>query len=132
MSVQSFKPAYFTIDETVPVAVATVTRSSLSDEDNIEEFGVELNRLVDHFNCRWLALDLQNVNLITSAAVGKLIGLHRNLHRRDGQLTLCGIRGVTQSVFHSARRLDYFHVTPSVAEAIEQLIQAKTLTETSS
>ena len=125
MSLHDFNPAYFTTEEIRSVFVVTVTRTRLCEEDNIEQFGVELNQLVDHFSCHWLAIDLSQVTLITSAAVGKLIGLHRNLHRRGGRLVLCGIAGITQTVFESARLIDYFHVTSSVDEAIEQLIKAK-------
>lgn len=131
MSLQNFNPVYFTVEESLPVVIATVTRSSLCEEDNIEQFGAELNQIVDHFNCRWLAIDLQQVKLITSAAVGKLISLHRNMHRREGQLTLCGMSGVTHNVFQSARLIDYFHVTPSVEDAVDQLSRAKATAELS-
>ena len=132
MSLQNFNPAYLTIEEKLPFVVATVTRPRLCEEDNIEHFGVELNQLLDHYSCRWLALDLQEVKMITSAAVGKLIALHRNLHRREGQLALCGVVGITHKVFQSANLLDYFHVTPSVADAIEQLSHAKAAMDSSS
>jgi anti-sigma B factor antagonist len=112
--------------------VVTVTRPRLCEEDNIEQFGVELNQLVDHFGYRWLAIDLHQVTLITSAAVGKLISLHRHLHRRDGQLALCGVTGFTLTVFESARLIDYFHVTTSAEDAVEQLVKAKAKTSPSS
>lgn len=129
MSLQNFNPVYFAVEEITPAVVATVTRPSLCEEDNIEQFGAELNQILDQFNCRWLAIDLHQVKLITSAAVGKLISLHRHMRRRDGQLTLCGITGVTHSVFQSARLMDYFHVAPSVQDAIDQLSKAKAISD---
>jgi anti-sigma B factor antagonist len=101
-----------------------VIRPRLCEEDNIEQFGVELNQLVDHYGCRWLAVDLHQVTLITSSAVGKLIGLHRNLHRREGQLALCGVTGLTLSVLQSSHLIDYFHVKSSVPDAIDHLNQS--------
>ena len=84
MSLHDFKPVHFTIEERPPVVLAIMVRSSLSEEDNIEEFGSELNQLVDNYGCQWLVLDLGKVSLLTSSAVGKLIVLHRTLHRRNG------------------------------------------------
>ena len=124
MSLQEFRPAYFTIEDRVPVVVATVIRPSLGEEDNIEQFGVELNQMIDNYGCHWLAIDLRQVTLITSSAVGKLIALHRNLHRRDGRLALCGVSGFVRNVLQTANLIDYFHVTSSVEEAVELLKQA--------
>jgi anti-sigma B factor antagonist len=105
--------------------VATVTQPSLCEEDNIDQFGVELNQMIETSGNPWLVLDLHRVTLITSSAVGKLIGLHRNLHRRDGRLALCGVVGMIRSVFQTAKLLDYFHVTTTVDEAVELLVRER-------
>ena len=105
--------------------IATVTQSSLGEEDNIEQFAVELNQLIENCGCHWLALDLSQVKLITSSAIGKLIALHRNLHRREGCLALCGVVGFVQGVLQTANLIDYFHIQPSVDEAVEMLKQVK-------
>jgi anti-sigma B factor antagonist len=124
MSLQEFKPAYFTIEDRSPIIVAVVTRPRLCEEDNIEQFGVELNQLIDNYGCLLLVLNLQQVTLITSSAVGKLIALHRNLHRRDGRLALCGVEGMIRNVFQTAKLIDYFHITPDVDAAVELLARA--------
>lgn len=102
-----------------------MTQPSLCEEDNIEQFGTELNQVVEVTGCNWLVLDMQNVTLITSSAVGKLIGLHRNLHRREGRLGLCGIKGVIRNVFQTAKLIDYFHVAPTANDAVELLQREK-------
>ena len=92
MASNDFTPAFFTVEDRGSILIATVTESCLRDEDNIEQFGVELNQTIESFGVVWFVLDLRNVTLISSSAIGKLIGLHRGLHRRQGRLALCEIR----------------------------------------
>ena len=132
MTLHDFKPVHFTIEERPPVVVAIMVRSSLSEEDTIEEFGSELNQLVDNYGCRWLVLDLGQVSLLTSSAVGKLIVLHRCLHRRNGRLVICGINSVITDVFQTAKLNDYFHLTSTVDQAVDQMMQAKSDTQPNS
>ena len=129
MSLHDFKPVHFTIEERPPVVLAIMVRSSLSEEDNIEEFGSELNQLVDNYGCQWLVLDLGKVSLLTSSAVGKLIVLHRTLHRRNGRLAMCGVNSGITDVFETARLSDYFHLTSTVDQAVDQLMQARSQTQ---
>lgn len=121
MTVKEFSPAFFTINERDRVIIATVTEGSLTDEDNIEQFGVELNQTVEGYGSYWLALNLQNVRLISSSAIGKLISLHRNLHRHHGRLVICGINDPIQNVLQTAKLSDYFHIVPGVEEAEARL-----------
>ena len=95
--------------------------SSLGEEDNIEEFGVELNQMIEGHGSYWLVLDLHQVTMMTSSAVGKLIGLHRNLHRRDGRLALCGVNGMIRDVLQSAKLIDYFHIDSTMDQAVNRL-----------
>ena len=107
------------------IVIATVTQSSLCEEDNIDQFGVELNQMIEGSGSHWVVIDLQKVTLITSSAVGKLIGLHRNLHRRDGRLALCGVVGMIRNVFQTAKLIDYFHVTSTADDAVELLMRER-------
>jgi len=121
MSLGDFKSAFMTLEEQGPVVIAHITRQHLSEEENIEELGQEFSTLVEHYGCRLLAVDMQAVNLITSAALGKLISLHRNLHRRDGRLVVCGVHGMVQDVLLTARLTDYFTMATSTDAAVKIL-----------
>ena len=112
-----FKPAYFTIEERGPVVLAHIAKASLSEEDNIEQLGQELSMLVDQFGCRQLTVNFEIVTMITSAALGKFIALHRNLHRREGRLVLCGVTGMVQDVLNATKLNEYFAVTATTDEA---------------
>ena len=120
-ALSEFKPVYFTIEERGSVVVAHITRASLSEEDNIEHLGQELTMLVDQFGCRLLAVNFVIVSLITSAALGKFIALHRNLHRREGRLVLCGVTDMMADVLSATKLDEYFTVTTTVDEAVARL-----------
>lgn len=123
-SLSEFKPAFMTVEERGPIVVVHISRQNLSEEENIEELGQEFTRLVEHFGCRLLAVNLQLVNLVTSAALGKLISLHRNLHRRDGRLVICGVHGMVEDVLKTARLTDYFTMAKTVDDAVTHLNNA--------
>lgn len=123
-SLNEFKPAFMTLEERGPVVVVHISRQNLSEEENIEELGQEFSTLVEHFGCRLLAVDLQFVNMVTSAALGKLISLHRNLHRRAGRLVVCGVRGMVEDVLMTARLTDYFTMAQNADDAVVLLSNA--------
>jgi anti-sigma B factor antagonist len=117
-SLSDFTPAFMNLEERGPVVVAHISRPSLSDEENIEELGQEFSMLVEQFGCRQLVIDMQTVALVTSAALGKLISLHRNMHRRDGRLVICGVKGMVRDVMRTARLTDYFKMAETPDDAI--------------
>jgi anti-anti-sigma factor len=44
-------------------------------------------------------LDLSELEFITSAGLRSVLGLHKKLKARDGQLGLCGLKNVVAEVF---------------------------------
>lgn len=120
-SLNEFKPVYFTIAELGTIVVVRISKPALSEEDNIEQLAQELSMLVDQYGCRRLVADFEIVTLITSAALGKFIALHRNLHRRDGRLAICGVTGMVKDVLEATKLHEYFTLTPTVDEAVALL-----------
>ncbi|MBC7815572.1 MAG: STAS domain-containing protein, partial [Planctomycetaceae bacterium] len=79
---------YLKLQEYGDVLVVGFTMRMLNDEENIEQLGQELFSLVEQYNWLKLVLDLSNVEYLTSSVIGKLITLHRKLHRSQGKLVL--------------------------------------------
>lgn len=121
MGLSEFRPRYFDIDEHDDVVVATFGMSQINDETNIEELGHELFALVDQFDCRKVVLNMSGVDYITSSVVGKIITLHRKLHRLDGSLVVAELTHGVNDVLSASRLLTYFAITDSQSEAIESL-----------
>lgn len=117
MTVDDFQPKYMTLRVEGEVIVVCLKHAQLSDEDNIDVMGRELFMLEDHFGCRKILLDLDRVEWVTSAVIGKLIRLHRRLHRKKGQLVLCHVRGGLRETLGACRLMDYFSIAETLDEA---------------
>ena len=120
-SLSEFEPAFMTLEERSPVVVVHLSRPDLSEEANIEELGREFSTLVDHFGCRLLAVNMQDVKVVTSSALGKLISLHRKLHRSAGRLVVCGVQGMVKDSMEISRLSDYFTMAPTTDDAVALL-----------
>ena len=69
------------------------------DEQNIQAIGEELFHLVDELGRRKILLDLDNVEYLSSAALGKFISLDKKLNSLGGHLVLCNIDPEIDEVF---------------------------------
>lgn len=118
MSQSDFDPDFVTIENHGHAIVAKFTRAQLSEEDNIEQMARELVTLIDYYHCQRLALSMDLVEFITSAALGKLIMIHRKLHRQAGQLVVCDVKGGVAEVLRTSRLNEYFTIAPDIKGAI--------------
>lgn len=116
-----YRPRYFTFANHGDVIVVSFSASHISDEDNIEELGHELFGLVEQCECRKILLNMSCVEYVTSSVIGKLITLHRKLHRCNGQLAICELTPGVSEVLQAARLLSYFTVVPTQADGLKSL-----------
>jgi anti-sigma B factor antagonist len=112
---------YLKLQEHGDVLVAGFTMKLLNDEENIEQLGQELFSLVEQDNWLKFVLDLSNVEYLTSSVLGKLITLHRKLHRNQGKLVLIGLASGVDTILRTSKLLTYFTVAESLVAAIAQL-----------
>ena len=101
----------------------TFNHPHLTEEDNIDELGHLLFSQVDDHGVRQVILNLQHVQLLTSSVIGKIITLHRKLHRLQGHLVLCHLTERVTDVFNSSRLLGYFHIVPDRPSAVARLAE---------
>lgn len=113
--------ASFDLQPNGDVLVATISRKLLTEDENLEQMSQELLSLIDTFNCRKLVVSLERVTFVTSAALGKLITLHRRLHRKDGRMVLAAANGGVADVLKLSRLQDYFLMAIDVPSGISQL-----------
>ncbi|MBW3543666.1 MAG: STAS domain-containing protein [Planctomycetes bacterium] len=112
---------FFKVRRDGDVAVVDFTMPRLTEDENMEQFGQELYALVSQHDIRKIAANMAQVEYATSSALGKLITLHRRLHRENGTLVLCGVSGTLADILNSARLIDYFNVTEDLDSAIARL-----------
>ena len=121
MGLEDFNSRFFEADASSGSVVATFFPGRLDEEHNVEELGQSLFQLIDQYGYRQVALDLTQTSFVTSAVHGKLITLHRRLHRADGRLVLCGLQQPVETVMRRSNLLSYFQVVDSRDDAINWL-----------
>lgn len=121
MTLPDFQPYYLDLEDRDGILVVSFRRTHLNEEENIEQLGQELVTLVEQFNVRQMVLKTDNILQATSSVLGKMIKLHRLLHRLEGQLIVCGPKGVFQETLETSRLITYFNVCDTVEEAIAEL-----------
>ncbi|MHC4877191.1 MAG: STAS domain-containing protein [Planctomycetota bacterium] len=130
MGLSDFKPRYITATahgeaNAGGFVVVTFNVSHINDEENIEELGHELFALADQFDYLRIILDLSAVEYVTSSVVGKMITLHRKLHRANGMLVICELTPGVEEVLNASRLLSYFNHA-QVLEYAKRLLDPNT------
>lgn len=121
MSLSDITSQYLEIQEQNGVACVQFKENRLTDEDNIEQIGRELFALTDQYHCKKVILDLTDLKMLTSSVLGKMITLHRKLHRTNGKLVLCNAGDFVTEVLETSRLHDYFHVADDQSAALKLL-----------
>lgn len=80
------------------------------DELSIQEIGDELFRLTEGVTEPKILLDFQEVEFLSSAALGKLITLDKKVKSKEGKLKLCGIHPEIFKVFEITRLNEVFDI----------------------
>ncbi len=121
MQISEFHPNYISLVEQGDVVVAAFAVDQFSDDDNVETLGRELFTLPDQFDARKVILSLHNVTRVTSSVLGKLITLHRKLHRHAGKLIVCNMTDEVERVVKSTKLWEYFHIADDLDAAFRML-----------
>lgn len=121
MGLEEFDSRFFEAESVADCVVATFNDGPLDEEQNIEELGQSLFQLIDQYGFRRVAIDLSLTSFVTSAVLGKLITMHRRIHRVDGHLVLFGLQKPVQLVMHRSNLLEYFQVVDSRDDALARL-----------
>ncbi|MFQ5731710.1 MAG: anti-sigma factor antagonist [Planctomycetaceae bacterium] len=92
---------------------ATVVRfidRRILDETNIQIIGIQLAGLVDEDGRRKIVIDFNDVEYLSSAALGKLITLDKKVRAAKGHLRLCSIRPEIYEVFKITKLDKVFNI----------------------
>ncbi|MCA9082527.1 MAG: STAS domain-containing protein [Planctomycetaceae bacterium] len=87
------------IEEVGAVTVARFLDKKILDEANIDKIGQELFGLVDTDGRKKIVLDFSLVEYLSSAALGKLITMHKKVTAAGGKCVLCNIQKDILDVF---------------------------------
>lgn len=120
-SVSAFDSSFFDGRREGNIAVLTLTKTQLTDEENLEQLDHDLMLVIESLSCRQIVIDMQKVAYLTSSALGKLIALHRRLGRMGGRLVLCAVAGTVEDILRTSHLYSYFSVTDNQSDAIAAL-----------
>jgi anti-sigma B factor antagonist len=106
------------VNESGPVTVVTFADSKIIDEQEIQEFGQELYELVERENRKKIVLNFGNVEFLSSAALGKLIGFDKRVKQHGAELVLSNIRPEIYEVFAITKLTKLFVIKDTEADAL--------------
>ncbi len=107
------------VEEVGGIAVVTFVDKRILGEQNIQMIGDDLFRLVDGLGRRKVLLRFGSVEFVSSAALGKLITLHRKLQAVGGKLVVCDVPRDLREVFQILNRGRFFTITAGPCAAAD-------------
>jgi anti-anti-sigma factor len=106
------------VSEVSDVAVVRFVDHKILDESVIQELGQELFQLVEADNRKRLLLNFQQVEFLSSAALGKLITLDKKVKAHGGKMKLTNIRPEIYEVFAITKLNKLFDIRDDEADAL--------------
>jgi len=100
------------------VTVVRCLDKKIRDDDQIQVLGDELFSLIDEEHSKALLLNFQDVEIMSSAALGKLIRLDKKMKKAGGKLKLCGICPNIYEVFAITKLNKVFEIHPTERAAL--------------
>jgi anti-sigma B factor antagonist len=101
------------------VKVVSFIENKILDEANIAEIGQALTTLVEAKDRPKLLLDFQNVDHLSSAALGMLINVNQKIKAQSGELRLANIKAQIFEVFVITKLNKLFRIFPTRQEALD-------------
>ncbi len=103
------------------VCVVEFEDRKILEEHIINQIGERLGEIVEDETDPKLLLDFHNVEHLSSAALGMLITLNKQLGERQGRLVLANIHPQLYEVFKITRLNKLFNIQSSTEDAIKAL-----------
>ena len=101
------------------LAVVRFNDKKIVDSANIEEMGDELSAIVDKDKMNQVLLNFESVEFLSSAALNKLIMIHRKVQQAGGNLRLCELREEIKEVFTITRLDRVFDIRKTESDALK-------------
>ena len=91
---------------------------NILDEANIQQIGDEISRIIDELESPRLLISFENVDHLSSAALGTLITINNKIRGKDGQLRLANIDPQIYEVFVITKLNKLFEIHDGSEQAI--------------
>ena len=101
------------------VTIVHFADAKVIDQRSINLIGSELTEMVEKAGTMKMLINMENVQYLSSAVLGKLISLHKALRTKKGSLRLCNIAAPIFEVFEITRLDKVFDIHKSEDEALD-------------
>ena len=91
---------------------------NILDEANIQQIGEEISQIIENAAVPKILLDFDNVDHLSSAALGTLITINNKVREKDGQLRLANIKPQIYEVFVITKLNKLFQIHKTEQEAL--------------
>jgi len=91
---------------------------NILDEANIQQIGDEISGLIEGDPNPKLLISFENVDHLSSAALGTLITINNKVRAKDGQLRLTNINPQIYEVFQLTRLNQLFHIHETAEDGL--------------
>lgn len=105
------------VNETERDTMCVQLHPAALDADHIDTTRAHLIRLVAAHGCRRLRLDFGAIESVTSIMLAKLLGLHRAVTARGGQVEIDNVNPLLWQVFEITRLNSLFRVRRATSAA---------------
>lgn len=107
-----------TIQKTPDVTIVQFLDRNILDEASIYQIGQEISELIDDAPEPKLLISFENVDHLSSAALGTLITINKKVRQKDGQLRLADIDAQIYEVFVITKLNDLFQIHETKEQAL--------------
>jgi anti-sigma B factor antagonist len=101
------------------IKIVSFIENKILDEANIAEIGQALTSLAESKHRPKLLLDFQNVDHLSSAALGMLINVNQKVKAQSGELRLTNIKSQIYEVFVITKLNNLFKIMPDRKAALD-------------
>ena len=109
---------WFRVEEVEGVTVVRFTHRGILAGEEVEGVAEQLHRLVDEEDRCRLLLNLQNVESIASAMLGRFLILHHKVLAAGGALKFCNLAPPIREIFATAQLTQLFGIYDSEGDAL--------------
>lgn len=118
---------FFQLEKSGSATILTVQVPRISESEGIDQFFATLDSLLQQGHKR-IVLDLHQVQLVSSRALGKLVVFQRRLEQAGGWIRLCRLSDYLQELFRITQLGKLFQVFSDRHQALQDGTSADTET----
>ena len=105
------------VQKDLEVTIIEFLDKNILDEANIQQIGDEINRIIENASVPKLLISFENVDHLSSAALGTLITINNKIRQKDGQLRLANISPQIYEVFAITKLNKLFQIHKTTDDA---------------